>query len=527
MNTHHIITIVILFALLIFISCPTKTPVPDMQEREQAYKIEDIPLSENLVKHIKSEQKEKYIMYTYYTVGNKDKIHKQYWEGLIVFDDLPLPNQVLETTDGDGNKTVDWRENPLRKSHSKDIYNVNGVLYRRTTINPDGSAIDLVDVNGNGVVDYMEAFLPNGDSLIVATDPLGIDYLKEILEGTNNHCKNTELFRAMSKSMPGCRGSSGSGAGIGTGGASNPYDDLMARMCEGYQSSGRDRFNGATRGRVLVNRRIFPPVANIDEDGKSVVERQTETYSDGSVIKIAVYRNSTNEGFIDITTESIEERPDGTRITTTTSMTQFAGGGAATQHIVENCKTDGCVRTTTDTYISPDGVGSTEVFEQECDRNGNCSVPVPIDPPGSGTGHPGFDPDHSAAMAEFCEIWNQSQEDRPNDVSELNERANEERCNIEPDESGATEGSSLAETCYADIEARDELVELFAAGTCTTATGGAHFDYDSESPQRCRQNRFYILENWLLMNGPVGIVGIEGECRDNPACDPANVLRLE
>ena len=94
-----------------------------------------------------------------------------------------------------------------------------------------------------------------------------------------------------------------------------------------------------------------------------------------------------------------------------------------------------------------------------------------------------FEEDHGAAMAEFCETWNQSQEARPNDVSELNRLANEVRCSIAPDESAGADGSSLAETCYFDIAGRDEIAEMIAGGACVTATGGAHFDYVTDNPK--------------------------------------------
>lgn len=498
-------------------ACPPKTPGPDLQEQQQVYNIEDLPLSENLVKHIKSNQEEKYVIYTFYSVGDEDRIHKQYWNGLIVFDDLPLPDQTTTTTDNNGNKTVEWRENPLRKSYSKDIYNVNEVLYRRTTVNPDGSAVDSLDVNGDGVVNYMEAFLPNGDSLIVATDPLGIDYLKDIFEGTNDHCKNADIFRGMRKNMPGCD-SSGSGAG-GAGDASNPYDEYMEGLCSGYESSGADELDGATRGRRLDHIEINRPlITNVDGE-RTVIVRKERVYSDGTTI-IEIHTIITNEeGFREESHTTTVNNPDGTSNTTTLSEITYPDGGSQDTYQYTECESGTC-RTTQTSDHYPSGERSTT--EWECDSNDVCTEPITtVEDPGGDTGHPGFEPDHNEAMAEFCETWRQSQEDRPNDVSELNDRANEERCSIEPDEAGATEGSSLAETCYADIEGRDELAEMIAAGTCVTATGGAHFDYVTDGTRTCKKNKFFILEHGLLMNGPTGHSQIE-LCDDDFACTPGD-----
>ena len=114
-----------------------------------------------------------------------------------------------------------------------------------------------------------------------------------------------------------------------------------------------------------------------------------------------------------------------------------------------------------------------------------------------------------------------SKEDRPNDISELNRAANEERCSIEPDESAASDGSSLTENCYFDIQGRDELAEFIAGGTCVTASGGAHFDYDSSNPGRCTQNRFFILDRGLILNGSSGLSAAE-LCEEDLACDPAD-----
>ena len=518
LRKHSILPILALLTLAIFISCPAKTPVPDIQEQQQVYNIEDLPLSENLVRHIKSDQEEKYVIYTFYTVGDEQRIHKQYWEGLIVLDDLTLPDQITTNTDNNGNKTIDWRENPLRKSYSKDIYNVNGVLVRRTTINPDGSAVDLVDRTGDGVVNYMEAILPNGDEMIIASDPLGIDYLKDIFEGTNDHCRNSELFRTMSKNMPGC-GSSGSGTGGGPGGATNPYDDLMTGLCEGYERRGAEGLNGATRSRRLEDVYIHPPLVTNVEGERTVLQRQEQTFSDGTTITLIITVITNEEGFREESHTTIVNNPDLTSSTTTQGNRTYPDGTSQSYHEQTECESGNCTTTQT-TENQPSG--DRDTTQWECDSDGNCTDPVVIDEvPGSDTGHPGFEPDHNEAMAELCEAWRQSQEDRPNDVDELNERANEERCSIEPDEADAADGSSLAETCYADIEGRDEIAEMIAAGTCVTASGGTHFDYVTDGSRTCRKNKFFILEHGLLTNGPTGQSQIE-LCEQDLSCTPGD-----
>jgi len=563
MINQYLIGIILLLVIPIFVSCPAKSPELSKQQT-QAYNIKDLPLSENLIAHMKSGNEEKYVVYTFYTPLDKEKIHKQYWTGQIVFDDLEVSDQASESTDNLGNRTVNWREDPLRKTYSRDVYNVQGILYKRTTINPDGSSVDSVDLNENGIVDYMEVILPNGENLIIVSDPLGMDFLNELLKGANPYCNHPEIFSTVREEIPGCGGRSGSssssassfGPGIGAAGAGNPYDQLMENMCAGYESSGVASLPSGTYSRKLVgverraNWRRFQDRIRV---GTTVIE----SYDDASSITYITQVVTTNDGAITFLTEKTMQNPDGSSrtdyravtvstdgSTSTTNGTRTRAGGSSTENAStvvrrrDGSSTTRHSRTTRrpdgssterrwETTRRSDGTSTaTPVTETECSSDDTCSEPVPV-VTGSDTEHPGLEPDHDAAMAEFCEIWNQSQEDRPNDVSELNERANEERCSVEPDESGATEGSSLAETCYADIEGRDELAEMIAAGTCTTASGGTHFDYDSENPGRCTQNRFYILENWLLMNGPAGIVGIEDECRDNPACDPANVLRLE
>jgi len=480
--------------------CSKQVPEPDL-EQQKVYNIEDLPLSDNLVKHINSGKKEKYTIYTFYTPLDKEKIHNQYWEGIIVFDELQESEHASSSTDKYGNKTVNWRQDQLRGSYSRDVYNVQGLMYKRTTINPDGSSIDSVDLNGDGVVDYMEVLLPNGDVSIVANERLGKGFLDESLKGNNPYCNHSDMLGVQREELPGCGNSAesdgSSGAGLGSTDAGNPYHDYMEGLCAGHESNPADNLSGGTRASTLVKSRHRMNVTHRPNE-IHFAETIEEFYNDGSVIHYE--------------THTIFDESTG-RVTTRYTKTHINPDGSTVIDYSE---------------VSDDGATQTASppVHMECSSDGECTsdddVPISED-----TEHPGFEADHEAAMAEFCAIWSQSQEDRPNDVSELNERANEERCSIAPDESNATEGSSLAETCYFDIVGRDEIAEMVAGGVCVSATGGTHFDYDSESPQICTQNRFYILENWLIMNGPAGIVGIEDECRDNPACDPANLLRPE
>lgn len=556
MKFPHFLTILLLFALPVLISCATKQPETDSQET-QAYNLEDLPLSDNLVKHIKNGDEQKYVIYTFYNVGDKNKIHKQYWQGIIVFDDLPLTDQALETTDNMGNKIVEWRTDSFRKSHSRDVYNVNGALFRRTTINPDGSAVDSVDLNGDGRADYTEASLPNGDELIVVSDPLGMKFLDEFLNDRLSLCNSSEMLGVPRNEIPGCRdsggpGEIGSGAGIGPADMGNPYDQFMESICEGYEIGGASSLPGATHSRNLTNVERLHSWRRI-QDRNHMNTTVTEYYDDDSSVIFDTQFVVEDDGSSHFITTKTVMNPDGTSTSHTRGTATFADGSTRTSQSSAVNNTDGTStqrgssvtrrrdgstttrhwRTTTRSDGSSttrewertdraDGTSSaTPVTETECASDGSCSEPVPAPDPGSDTEDPGFEADPDAAMAEFCDIWRQSQEDRPNDVSELNERANEERCSIEPDESGATEGSSLAETCYFDIQGRDELAEFIAGGACVTASGGTHFDYDSGGTARCTQNRFFILERGLILNGASGLSAAE-LCEEDLACDPAD-----
>lgn len=532
MKNYYVFPIILLFGLAVFISCAVKTPVPDSQQT-QAYKMEDLPLSDNLVKHINSKKKEKYIIYTFYTQVDKERIHKQYWEGIIVFDDLPEDDQqASSTTDNLGNKAVDWRKDSLRESYNRDVYNIQGLLYKRTTINPDGSAVDSLDLNGDGIVDYMETLLPNGDIAIIVAGPAE-GFLDDLLKGNNPYCNHSDIFGVQSDELPGCgnnrdSGESSSGVGLGDSDAGNPYHDYMAGLCSGYESSNRDSLNVGTRGRNLLYQERNNRIEEI-EDQRTETTEVRGYYDDGTTIINRVIERSNDSGYSETVNEVTINNPDGTSTTTSRSSGRYPGGETFTQSSVTNCESGTCVTRETTKVTSTSGTTSSQTTETEttCSDDNLCTTsgPIVVDSEvvdsGSGTEHPGFEADHEAAMAEFCQAWNQSREDRPNDVSELNERANEERCSIAPDESASSDDSSLAETCYFDIAGRDEIAEIIAGGSCVTASGGAHFDYVSNNPQGCRKNKFFILERGLLVNGASGVSGVE-LCEDDLACDPAD-----
>ncbi len=553
MKFPHFFPILLIIALPILFSCAAKTPGTDSQET-QVYNLEDLPLSDNLVKQIKNGDEQKYIMYTFYTVGDKNKIHKQYWEGLIVFDDMPFADMAIANPENQG-KVVNWRQDPLRKSYSRDVYNVNGVLFRRTTINPDGSAVDSVDLNGDGRADFTEASLPNGDELVIASDPLGVKFLNELLEERLTFCNNSETLGVPREEIPGCRrssgpGESGFGSGVGPADAGNPYDQFMESMCEGYETGGASSLPGATHARNLVGverrnswraftdrtRLTETVIESYDDSSTLTYENAIVTQNDGTVTFLASKREDNVDGSSITNATGVTNRTDGS--TETSSYTTRASadgsstergstvirrrdGSTTTQHWRTTTRSDGTSTTRTwERTDRADGTSSaTPVTETECSSDGSCSEPIPA--PDSDTEHPGPEPDHNQAMGEFCDTWRQSNEDRPNDISELNRAANEERCSIEPDESASSDGSSLTENCYFDIQGRDELAEFIAGGTCVTASGGTHFDYDSSNPRACTQNRFFILERGLIMNGSSGLSGVE-LCEDDLACDPAD-----
>lgn len=528
MKNQYVLAVLLLFAVSIFISCAVKTPDTDSGQT-QAYKLEDLPLSDSLVKQIKNGDQEKYTIYTFYTVLDEEKIHKQYWNGIIVFDDLEDSGQAGGTTDDLGIRTVGWREDKLRKSYSEDFYNTEDMLYKRMTINPDGSSIDAVDLNGDGVVDYMETIKPNGDIDIIVSERLGQDFLDSILGGLNPYCNYADVLGVLSEDIPGCNnqgddsGDSGSGLGLGAADSGNPYHNYMEGMCSGYESSPRDNINDGTRSRKLINTDVNRNVTT-NEDERTVTILVEETYNDGTSITHRSIEITNDAGYSEVTTETTVNRPNDTSTTTRRSEIEYPDGSKTNHTTVNDCASNTCTTRETIENTTADGTSTTHEQESEttCDDSNLCTTVGPIEVESGGdTGHPGFEADHGAAMAEFCAIWEQSKKDRPNDVSDLNERANEERCSIEPDESGATEGSSLAETCYFDIAGRDEIAELIAGGTCVTASGGTHFDYDSEGPQRCTQNRFFILERGIVINGSSGVSGVE-LCENDLACDPAD-----
>lgn len=456
--------------LFLFISAFLLISCASLNKKNKRVNLNEVQVNDNLIEHIKNKKEENYTIYTFYGPKNNEYIHKQYWRGIIVLDDLKISKNLNVEKDGLKNTTINWHKIPLSNSFSKETFNNKGFQYKKTSLNPNGSIIDAIDLNNDGIVDYMDVFLSNGDNLIIVTESYGAQFLDEILGGRNPYCNFSDVFGLSPESLPGCEDSSGSSdgdessLGVGSANAQNPYDRSMDNLCEGFESNGEGGLIGGVYSSTVIK-----PWRN--GNGWLLVHTSPEI----------VIRVFFDDVFIQISreVETFIFNEDGKLVASHLSRLNPDGSHTI---IHQTFNDDGSI--TTDEITFP-GDGSTE-------------------------GHPGWEPDLEGTMAEFCAIWNESKESRPNDISELNERASEERCSIEPDESAEVNknnDNALTDTCYLDVDGSEEVGTFLAGGACISAAGASHFDY--VDPQQCSSNAIDIVGHGTMMIGGAGFTGFE------------------
>ncbi len=484
--------ILVLAVAMGLLACPSSERV---DERPNELALEELQISEALRAHIKRREPLTYVLYTFSGEEPYKEPHRQYWQGILVLDEMDREKSERDTADAHGSVDYGWQPMPPRKSTFADTVSKAGLVVKRQSMNPDGSSQIAVDLTQDGVVDYLDVLLPDGQNSILASDPHGLAFLDELLGGKNPYCQFSEIFQATPEALYGCEEESGEDDSDGQGSDSdgtaseNPLDDLMEDLCAGFGSNNtsgprvgthtyegfRDLPNGDWQ---IISARQY------DRDGQNVKVIRTTTFtSDNELLGTEI--------------ETIVTDAEGN--VTETHVQQLGPDGAVVLNTHTTYNDDGTITRTTQ-FDDGSSTWSTEDAEGNVINEGFSPADT----------HPGWDPMFDGGMAEFCAIWDASQNDRPNDVDQLNERANEERCSVAPNESdddGEDDDSSLAKTCFLDVDGRIEVDRILAAGVCVSRVGGTHFDY--QTAEQCESNYARVLDEGILNFGGAGVTGFE------------------
>ncbi len=460
--------------------------------------------SDHLIAQIQNNAQDNYTLYTFYELGDSTYIHRQKWEGIVGLDDLKISRGMHVAQDDLGNTIVDWHKIPRSKSLNKSVFNPHGDLFRKQTINPDSSFSDAIDLNTDGIADFVEYLNPNGDKLILINEDHGARFLDEMLQGLNPFCQLALEMGWQPEEVPGCSNNSsenddGWRFGLGSAKPGNPLDQMVDDLCAAYESPRGFGENPGTHTQGSTSRVATRPIhaERVEERGIQTVRTKTTVLEDGTERTTVTVFSRRNNGNQDFSIHETDERPDGTqtqRIRET--RTQRDGTVEYRDTTVEYAADGTQTWQTKRTTRHPDGTVNSTVTGMVC-TNGSCTDT-----------DPGPDPDFEASMGEFCSILKGDRESRPNDLSELNKKARDERCSIKPNEAANNEddeGEPLKDTCVFDDNGHVEVGALLTGGACVTAAGGTHFNYSN--PQQCASNEFSIFGHGVALIGGAGMTG--------------------